>query len=102
MDPTRSPWKCSKRVSRILSRAFLLGVLVLPGTGCVFDKFFAPDTGIEPIETQLPQEALIEHLNRNIHALHSWSCREATISFRPSRIIPVKLTLDAQIAVERD
>lgn len=102
MDPTRSPRKCPTRLTRILSRAFLSGVLLLPNTGCVFDKFFAPDTGIEPIETHLTQKALIEHLNRNIQGLHSWSCREATISTRPSRIIPVKLTLDAQIAVERD
>jgi hypothetical protein len=102
MDPTLGYRKSSKRSARILSQALLLWVLSLPSTGCVFDKFFAPDTGIKPIETQLTQAALIEHLNQNIQGLYSWSCAEATISTRPSRFLPVKLTLAAQIAVERD
>lgn len=103
MDPTLSPRSRAQRFARILSRAFLVGVLSLPNTGCRLDKFFAPDTGIEPIAPQMSQTALIDHLNQNIHNLHSWSCREATISARPSRIVPIKLPLlDAHIAVERD
>lgn len=102
MDPTLSPRKSSKRLTRTFFRAMLWGVLSLPSTGCVLDKFLAPDTGIKPIESHLSQQALIEHLNNNILGLHSWSCNEATISTRPSRYLPMKLTLDAQVAVERD
>jgi hypothetical protein len=54
------------------------------------------------LEPHLSQQGLIEHLNRNIRGLHSWSCTDATITTRPSKYLPVNLTLSAQVAVERD
>ena len=70
--------------------------------GCVFDKFFPPDHGIQPIDQQLSQQALIEHLNRNIRGLHSWRCSDASIYVRPSKFLPMDLKLSAEIAVERE
>jgi hypothetical protein len=44
---------------------------------------------------------LIEHVNRNITNLHSWSCTDATVS-ATSKYMPIKLPLSTTIAVERD
>ncbi len=102
MDPTLGSDSLMSRGFRTGMRLLLLGIVTGLNPGCVFDKWFAPDHGIPPIERQISQQALVEHLNRNIQALHSWSCTDATISARPSKYIPVKLTLSAQVSVERE
>ena len=101
MDPILGIFTKSPRFPRTFLQFFLAGAaLLLPG--CVFDKFLASDHGIEPLEPHVSQKGLIDHINRNIQGLHSWSCTDATIITRPSKILPVNLTLNATIAVERD
>ncbi len=102
MDPTLGLLSYSRRFVRtpVNLLVFWLATLSLPG--CVFDKFFPQDNGIQPIDHQLSQQALIEHLNQNIRGLHSWSCTDASIYTRPSKYLPMELKLSAQVAVERD
>lgn len=102
MDPTLGILTRLPRFARTLTGLLLLGVALLLNPGCVFDKMFKPDHGIEPLEPHVSQQGLIEHLNRNIRGLHSWSCTNATITARPSKYLPVNLTLNATVAVERD
>jgi hypothetical protein len=102
MDPISGILAKSPRSVRTLTRLLLLGIVFLVIPGCVFDKLFPPEHGIQPLEANVSQTALIEHLNRNARNLHSWSCTDATISVRASKYLPVKIPLTANIAVERD
>ncbi len=102
MDPALGTLSFSRRPLRTPVNLLVLCLASVCLPGCVFDKFFAPETGIKPIEQPLSQQALIEHLNQNIRDLHSWSCTDASISTRPSKYLPMKLTLSAQVAVERE
>jgi hypothetical protein len=89
------------RFARRMTRQLLLGAFLLISPGCVFDKFFPPAHGIQPLEANVSPQGLIEHVNRNITNLHSWSCTDATVS-ATSKYMPIKLPLSTTIAVERD
>ncbi len=104
MDPILGIFTRPKQSPGTLANLFLLGACLLLNPGCVFEKYFhfQPDHGIQPVQPHLSQQAMIEHINQNIRALHSWSCTDAAISTRPSKFLPMKLTLSANISVERD
>lgn len=102
MDPTLSIQNLMSCSRRTLAGLLLLGVFSVNNQGCILDNWLKPDHGIQPIQPHITQHALIDHLNQNIQNLHSWSCTDATISTKPSKYLPVKLTLNAQVAVERD
>lgn len=102
MDPALGIRRTNPRTISPRASLLILGVISIFSQGCVFDKWFQPEHGIQPIERPLSQTALIEHLNQNIRNLHSWSCTDATIATKPSKYLPVKLTLNANISVERE
>lgn len=102
MDPTLGSHKRKRGSRRTLANLLLLGLFLVINPGCRFDNWFKADHGIEPLQPHITHHALVEHLNKNIRSLHSWSCTDATISTKPSKFLPVKLTLNAQVAVERD
>lgn len=80
----------------------LFAVVTLTGSGCNFDMFGSRSNNLKPIQQNLSDRDLIEHVNRNARQLHSWSCTSATISTRPSKMLPIQLTLSAVVAVERE
>ena len=100
MDPTLGTRKFRSPGSRFC--LLMVSAASLLAQGCITDRWFKPDHGIQPIEPHISHKALIEHLNQNIRSLHSWSCTDATIVTKPSKLLPIALTLDAVITVERD
>ncbi|WP_166826097.1 hypothetical protein [Thalassoroseus pseudoceratinae] len=102
-SPIRTPRWCgaktgSGRIRRRIVATVGCALLSVNLSGC--NWLPTRQEVLTPIQPNLSQTDLIEHLNANIRQLHSWSCLDAQVSTK-TPMLPVKLSLSAIIAVER-
>ena len=90
----------SRSEERATRRVAMVWCLWMCVCVCGCNRFPTRQQVLTPIQPDLSQGDLIEHLNANIRQLHSWSCLDAQVSTK-APMLPVKLSLSAIIAVER-
>ena len=88
----------SERLRRRMVAVVWCGMVSVTLSGC--NWLPTRQEVLTPIQPNLSQHDLVEHLNANIRQLHSWSCLDAEVSTK-TPMLPMKLSLSAIIAVER-